>query len=920
ATSTGIYYNGGNVGIGTTTPKGTLHTKGTLYITGTDAYTPANVPALHIDVSDTALFVPTTTGGNLDLRLYIDDDATDRFSIWGNSCGGGGCQNLAYSSEVAQFRADGQIYLKGNVGIGTAAPGSKLAIQDGSSFPVITLTNGTSAYYIGRSSYWMTDGAAGDLGIGGGGGNIKFGASSATQMVITTSGNVGIGTTGPNRKLEVFNGVDGGYNIDPIRASIIYGGTPHSAGIGIDAGGTYWGTSIFQDGTARLTIESNGGVLIGGSYQTSSAPANGLAIEGNVGIGTTSPKAKLDLGSSGGSVFVLNPGSAASPIYTGFAHNDLIIGSYLSGGYSQGFLSTGYSADPNRKFHIGTASDSNFNGSTTFVPQVTFTSGGNVGIGTTAPGQKLTVAGGWIEPAAGYGLNWPNDAWGGGGDDAWIQYYSEGGENTKLMIGISNDADDDIGFYQAGAERMTIYNGNVGIGTTSPQAALHVAGTFRAFDAVLIRPGASPTIFSVQWSLPASTETAMELMTANYGDREFNFRWDGQAYADQNFTGGGADVAEVYLVKGPKEPGDLVEIPNPEEVSVPGKTLKVHEGGAYNSRVVGVVSTFPGLRAGLGAINPGETEDKDNTDIALVGRVPVKVNLENGPIKAGDPLTASSQRGVAMKATQGGFIIGRALEDYDGSTKVSRGVKLIEDDYYANVADATPIPEPPDGVGKIMAYIQVGFWSPTYYIAASLPDSGHTNTPLETIDVLKALAQVALDKIQSLWAAGDIIAEGVRKTYYSVASAFDWQFDLGNMVENWLTREITISPTADDASRALFSGSGTQAAKESKLDLKQEGDGAYLVTYGVDSARGEIMLSGSASISGGEAKIYFDSSFTSVISDKIPLKVFVTPTTNMQGQLYVAQKTVHGFVVKSSSGSADGQFDWLVIARRKGYE
>ncbi|MEK7578369.1 MAG: hypothetical protein AAB456_01450, partial [Patescibacteria group bacterium] len=50
------------------------------------------------------------------------------------------------------------------------------------------------------------------------------------------------------------------------------------------------------------------------------------------------------------------------------------------------------------------------------------------------------------------------------------------------------------------------------------------------------------------------------------------------------------------------------------------------------------------------------------------------------------------------------------------------------------------------------------------------------------------------------------------------------------------------------------------------------------------------------------------------------LKVLLTATTSIQGQLFVADKTSYGFVVKSFNGPGDGKFDWLVIARRKGYE
>ena len=53
--------------------------------------------------------------------------------------------------------------------------------------------------------------------------------------------------------------------------------------------------------------------------------------------------------------------------------------------------------------------------------------------------------------------------------------------------------------------------------------------------------------------------------------------------------------------------------------------------------------------------------------VALAGRVPVKISLENGDIHRGDYLTSSSIKGYAMKATSGGLIIGRAMEDFTSS-------------------------------------------------------------------------------------------------------------------------------------------------------------------------------------------------------------------------------------------------------------
>jgi hypothetical protein len=106
--------------------------------------------------------------------------------------------------------------------------------------------------------------------------------------------------------------------------------------------------------------------------------------------------------------------------------------------------------------------------------------GGNIGIGTADPKAKLHVSGGAIMPTAGNtansGIQFPSDPGGGLGDEAFIRYYAEAGETTKLLIGVGNDPEDTIGFQQAGAERMTISNSNVGIGIRIPSAKLEVFG------------------------------------------------------------------------------------------------------------------------------------------------------------------------------------------------------------------------------------------------------------------------------------------------------------------------------------------------------------------------------------------------------------------------------------------------------------
>jgi hypothetical protein len=113
--------------------------------------------------------------------------------------------------------------------------------------------------------------------------------------------------------------------------------------------------------------------------------------------------------------------------------------------------------------------------------------GGNVGIGTAAPGYKLDVNGsmrvtGSITPSAGNsennGIMFPKDPGGGSGDAAWIRYYARSGESCTLEMGISNDGDDHIALMPS--------NGNVGIGTNTPGYKLDVNGGIRVKGQAII--------------------------------------------------------------------------------------------------------------------------------------------------------------------------------------------------------------------------------------------------------------------------------------------------------------------------------------------------------------------------------------------------------------------------------------------------
>lgn len=115
----------------------------------------------------------------------------------------------------------------------------------------------------------------------------------------------------------------------------------------------------------------------------------------------------------------------------------------------------------------------------------------------------------------------------------------------------------------------------------------------------------------------------------------------------------GADIAENYLTDDISQfkEGVIVTSSNNLSAKVSLST------SPYDKNLIGVVATSPQMILG--------TETKDTVRVGMTGRVPVLVSLENGPIKAGDRITSSNVKGVGMKATRPGYIVGFALEDFD---------------------------------------------------------------------------------------------------------------------------------------------------------------------------------------------------------------------------------------------------------------
>jgi len=151
--------------------------------------------------------------------------------------------------------------------------------------------------------------------------------------------------------------------------------------------------------------------------------------------------------------------------------------------------------------------------------------------------------------------------------------------------------------------------------------------------------------------------------------RRFYVSRFGEVYASGTFHAGGADFAEMLPAQEGLEPGDVLVIGTDGKLA---RSTQPHERS-----VVGVHATKPGF---LGGAHEG-ADLTGKVPLAVVGIVPVKVTSENGPIKPGDKLAASSAAGHAMKAAQPGEIgtvIGKALGELKGERGVIQMLVILQ--------------------------------------------------------------------------------------------------------------------------------------------------------------------------------------------------------------------------------------------------
>ncbi|MDO7877159.1 tail fiber domain-containing protein [Hymenobacter sp. ASUV-10] len=255
----------GNVGIGTTAPNtrlsitpGSVEAKITLF----DGGSTAAHYGFGISGGQLNYHVQAATAQHVFYAGGKNGDGTELLRIQGDG-------NVGIGTTAASGAPTQKLDVNGNVRVRTLGPGVVSASANGT----LSSSDGSGSFVLNQSA---TDQTA----------NFRISGTGAV------GGNLGIGTTAPNYRLDLGPGYGSSATDAATKKLAVYNGA---------AGTDFYGLGV-----------SGGYLHLFAGATSTGAPALSISNGGSVGVGTSSPRGRLDVAGSGDSYLVANPNNGGS--------------------------------------------------------------------------------------------------------------------------------------------------------------------------------------------------------------------------------------------------------------------------------------------------------------------------------------------------------------------------------------------------------------------------------------------------------------------------------------------------------------------------------------------------------------------------------------------------------------------------------
>lgn len=394
---------------------------------------------------------------------------------------------------------------------------------------------------------------------------------------------------------------------------------------------TATGYASFSSGSSTASGENATAV----GYSTASGEfsfASGLSTVASGSYSTAQGRSSI---ASGSYSTALGRGTVAS------SYGEIVLGTYNN--ITTPFNTTGWDND-DPLLVVGGGLDNNSRANF-----LTLLKNGDLGLGVDSPEGQLDISGQVLIRNSstlniGYGTAGKFFSAG------WIRYI-----DNKLNIhgGGSTDASKQLLFEAKGGSEFT---GDIELNNQSKIIMRKTGGvkTIEIASSEIGTQGSQITLYN------SAGDATIEID----GDYSNN----GRLTVDEVEILGGADLAEYFDINSELNEATAGKIVSIDPDQIGNLTLSTQK---YDRKVIGVISGANGISPGMlmgqeGSIAHGKYP------IAIVGRVYVKANTENGAIVPGDFITTSTTPGEGMKATDidaaRGAIIGKAMSPIDEKT------------------------------------------------------------------------------------------------------------------------------------------------------------------------------------------------------------------------------------------------------------